>query len=568
METVSQWILRRRVSPDILQECLATGVDSLVAHVLCARRIDTPAKIAAFLRADEPLADPHQMAGVPAAVERIGQAIEAGERIAVYGDFDVDGIAGTALLVSLLRALGAHVEPYIPDRFEEGYGLNIPALSHLKEQGVSLCIAVDCGVRSYKEVAYAQEHGLDMVILDHHTVPERLPPAVAVVDPKRSDSLYPFRDLAGVGVAYQVGRALCQRIGAPLARDCLESSLDLVALGTVADIVPLVEENRSLARWGLERMRVAPCPGLKALMQVAGVDPTRVSSEDIAFRLAPRLNAAGRIEHAQAAYRLLMAHDEEEARPWATLLQRMNAERQELLERQIALAEQEIAEQALPHLLFIEGPEYHEGIVGLIASRLREKYYRPTLVLRRGSNMARGSARSIERFHITHALDACQDLLERYGGHAQAAGFTLPSERVPTLRQRLLEYAQKHLDEEALTPRLFVDAIIPLDEVRFESVQALETLEPFGKGNPEPLFASLRVRLLSMRRVGTTGGHLRLEVSQGGKAFPAIAFRQGDLAEALHVGDFVDIVYRPTLNAWRDSVSVQLVIAAMRPAKG
>jgi single-stranded-DNA-specific exonuclease len=556
-----QWILRR------------TGLDPVLAQVLWARGIDTPDKIQAFLTAEQaPLGDPLEMADMGAAVERICRAIEAGERVRVYGDFDVDGVTSAALLVSVLRDLGADAEHYIPDRFLEGYGLNCDALNRIGDEGYSLCIAVDCGVRSVEEVRQAQAQGLDMIIIDHHTAPEELPPAVAVVDPKRDDSAYPFQELAGVGVTYQLCRALCaamqgREAGRRTAQK-LDSYLDLVALGTVADIVPLEGENRTLARRGLEQLRRTTRPGLLALMEQAGIKAAGAGSIDIAFRLAPRLNASGRMEHAEASYALLMAQDMEEARERAASLDVLNDERQRTLESQTAVARAWVDSQPLAPILIVEGPDYHEGIVGLIASRLREAYYRPTLVLRRddATGQARGSARSVEGFHITRALDACSDLLIRYGGHAQAAGFLLAVERLPAFRERLLAYAQEHLDQGTLTPRLLVDAIVPLRLLSANTVRELERLEPFGRENPEPVLATRDVEIVSIRPVGQEGKHLRLSVRQEGVTLPCIAFRKGELAQQYAPGSLVDLVYSPSMNEWQGTTSLQLVIMAIRPA--
>ncbi len=575
MTNEKEWVLRRRAPAALLRRCMEDGLDPILAQVLCARRIDTPRKIRAFLNAAQtPLGDPLAMADMEPAVARIRRALEAQEQIAVYGDFDVDGVTSAALLVSVLQSLGASARPYIPDRFEEGYGLNDAALDHLRaDRGVTLCIATDCGVRSYDEVARAQAQGLDMIIVDHHSVPESLPPAVAVIDPKREDSSYAFEELAGVGVTYQLCRALCAALqdtvaGQRVAGE-LEGYLDLVALGTVADIVPLVDENRTLALHGLQRLRTSPRPGLVALMEQAGVQAARANSIDIAFRLAPRLNAAGRLEHAGAAYNLLRSESYASAQPLAEALGAINSERQEMVELQVAEAQAQVDMERPPHIVIIAGPDFHEGIVGLIASRMRELLYRPTLVLRSDAEtgLARGSARSIEGFHITRALESCRDLLLRFGGHEQAAGFTLRKENLPEFRERLLAYAGEHLDEALLTPRLLVDAIVPLGDLTPATVEALEALEPFGKANPEPLLASLDLEVLQIRQIGRDGKHLRLNVRQGGISLPCVAFRQGELANDYRPGSRIDMVFRPSMNEWQGTSSLQLVVEAIRPAR-
>ena len=574
MTQAQEWILRRQ-TPDAFVQA-HPELDPIVARVLYARHIDTPESIREFLSTDGSLGDPRQLADMDLAVERIRSAIETGEQIAVYGDFDVDGVTSTVLLTSALRSLGAHVQAFIPDRFEDGYGLNTDALDRLIANGVRLCVTVDCGVRSVAEIDYARLQGLDMVITDHHSVPDVLPAAIAVVDPKRGDNVYAFGDLAGVGVAYQVSRALVASMAdtdvGRAAANALDAYLDLVALGTIADVVPLEGENRTLARWGLNRMRSAPRPGLAELARVADIELASLDSTDVAFRLAPRLNAAGRIENARIAYQLLMAANPSEAGPLAKTLDERNRERQQLLEKQLAEASRSVDGQSVPALLFIEGPDYHEGIVGLVASRLREQFYRPVLVLRRGADTARGSARSIEGFHITEALESCRDLLLRFGGHAQAAGFTLESGQIDPFRDRLLAYAEEHLDAETLTPRLLVDAIVGLSDISFDPAHgrntpgAIAQLGPFGKGNPEPVLATLNATVTRLKRIGSEGKHLRLDVAQNGTPSTCIAFRQGDVADWLSAGDRIDLVYRPAVNRWQGRESLQLVVQAVRPA--
>ncbi len=471
-------------------------------------------------------------------------------------------------MTSALRSLGARVQAFIPDRFEDGYGLNMDAIDRLGEGGVTLCVTVDCGVRSTEEVAYARARGMDMIITDHHSVPDVLPDAVAVIDPRREDSDYSFRELAGVGVAYQVARALTDALSSRRTQQSdalLDEYLDLVGLGTIADVVPLEGENRTLARWGLNRMRSAARPGLQELARVAGIELAAISSTDVAFRIAPRLNAAGRIENARIAYQLLLARDGQQAAETAKTLNDRNRERQQLLEEQLVQAASQVDTASLPRLLFVHGPDYHEGIVGLVASRLREQFYRPALVLRSDTETSRGSARSIEGFHITQALESCRDILLRFGGHAQAAGFTLESARIPEFEARLLHYAEEHLEESMLVPRVQVDAIVDLQDVSDRTPAAISLLGPFGKGNPEPLLATLGVNVMDLRRMGAEGKHLRLNIAQNGTPRACVAFRQGEVAEWLRPGDRIDMLYRPSLNRWQGRESLQLVVEALRP---
>ena len=556
-----RWILRRTPSPAFLQK--VPDLHPLLAKVLYARKFDTPEAARTFLTAPKALGDPFTLPDMPTAVERIREAIARQERIAIYGDFDVDGITATALLVSALERLGAEVVPYIPDRFDEGYGLNKGALEILRKQGTGLVITVDCGIRSPDEARYAREIGLDLIITDHHTAPADLPPALAVINPKREDSAYPFGELAGVGVAYQLAQALFSAWPGHSPEE-VDDWLDLVSLGTVADIVPLLGENRFLVRAGLARFRQGVRPGISALMEISGVNAESLGGQDIAFRLAPRLNATGRLEHALLSYRLLMARSLEEALPLATTLNDLNQERQRLLEAQLAEAETHI--DADTPFLFVEGEAYHEGIVGLVASRLVEGYYRPAFVMRRGPEFTRGSARSVQNFHITRALDACAELLIRYGGHAQAAGFTLLSRDITSFRERLQAYCAEHLKAEHLQRARYVDAIIRLEDLDGEGVAALRALEPFGAGNPEPALAVEGAEIISARPFGAEGQHTRLIIRQGERYAEAVAFRQRPLGEVFRPGARVDLIFSPELRSWQGQETLQLVLSAARPA--
>jgi single-stranded-DNA-specific exonuclease len=614
MATAQQWVLRRKPSPEFADQF--PDLDPLVAQILYARKIDTPQEVRTFLGAGDPLGDPLLLPDMQPAIERLLRALADHEPIVIYGDFDVDGVCATTLLLTTLRALGADVRTYIPDRFSEAYGLNSPALDTLHAEGASLVVTVDCGIRSVAEVTHARSLGLDMIVTDHHSVPAELPAALAVINPRRADSAYPYHHLAGVGVAFRLAEALLsaapagQVPGQKLSPDDL---LDLVALGTVADIVPLTGENRVLAQRGIARMRSAPRPGIRALLQVAGTKPELCDSQTIGFRLGPRLNAAGRLRHAQMGLDLLTAQDDELARGLAEELDQVNQERQALLETQVARAQEllsgpvsawaaetwqlldcqfelaarlsgapaqglretmagavdsvidQVREAARPPLLFVCDEGFHEGIVGLIASRLVNAHYRPALVMRRDEDHVRGSARSIEGFHITHALDACSDLLERFGGHAQAAGFSLLASNLQPLHERLLAYAQEHLTPADFAEKLAVDAIVPLEAVADNSPAALAALEPFGEGNPEPSLASLGLTLDSVRTMGQEGRHLRLQVSAGSRVLTGIAFRQGHMAQELAPGSLVDLVYRPTLNEWDGQTTLQLLVQAIRP---
>ncbi|MHB9034841.1 MAG: single-stranded-DNA-specific exonuclease RecJ [Anaerolineae bacterium] len=555
-----QWCLRRRENAAFIAS--HTDLDPLLARILWARRIENPEQVSLFLAENDlHLADPLLLLNMESAVERLTTAIKAHEKVVVYGDFDADGISATALLYSVLRDLGAQVNAYIPDRFAEAYGLNIPAIERLSAEGARLLVTVDCGVRSVAEVEAANGLGLDVIITDHHSVPVVLPPALAVIDPKQAGCPYPYKELSGVGLAYQLARALTRR---PLECEPEPSLLDLVAVGTVSDIVPLTGENRILVQHGLHVLRSTPRLGLRALMNASGIVPTKVDSTSIAFRLGPRLNAAGRLYSAQLALDLLTTTELSQADALAQQLSEINSERQSLLDDQVGLAHALMGEDDGRSLLFAAHPDFHEGIVGLVASRLCEEYYRPTLVMKMNGENTRGSARSIEGLHITAALDTCHDLLQRYGGHARAAGFSLATSDLEAFRERLQDHLAAVVQEDSFIPRLLVDAIVPLDLITPGSPAALLALEPVGEQNPEPTLATLGLQLKSVRTVGTDAKHLKLEVSDGQRSLPVIAFRQGAKAAELKAGQRIDLVYRPSLESWQGRETLQLVAQDIR----
>ena len=544
-------------------------VHPLVAQVLYNRGLVQPEEALSFLNGPFDLDDPFRLRGMDRAVARIREAIRAGVPIVVYGDFDADGITATALLVLTLRSLGGETYPYIPHRVEEGYGLNPSALAELARRGARLVITVDCGIRSPEEVAYARRLGMEVIITDHHTLGPRVPEAAAVVNPRHPACTYPYAHLAGVGLAYKLAQALLRvnrRVPLPKSTPLDEEELlDLVALGTVADLAPLTGENRALVIRGLERINTAPRPGLDALMRLSGTHRGEVSAMTIGYVLAPRLNAAGRIAHAKIAYQLLTVRYPGEAMQLAQQLDDLNRQRQQLTTEALEKARAAVlAEGADRPLLFVADSSFLSGVVGLVASRLAEEFYRPAVVVERGETESRGSARSIPEFHITRALDACADLLLRYGGHRAAAGFTARTADLPKLKARLTDLAEKALKDVDLTPTLEVDAEVPLREMNGQVWKALQALRPFGEGNPEPLFLSRHVQVRRQRAVGSGGVHLKLLLSDGGIVWDGIAFRQGDWAG--HLPDYVDIVYHLQVNEWAGEERLQLNIQDVRPA--
>ena len=529
--------------------------------ILARRGLTTEPEIEAFLdKRYGQSTDPFQLSDMDRAVERLQSARQADERVVVFGDYDADGTTSTALLSGVLQSLGFDTDWYIPSRFTEGYGLNESALSALRNGGAAVVVSVDCGIRSIGEVEFANKEGLDVIITDHHLPGPELPPAAAVVDPNREDDRYPFKGLAGVGVAYKLAEALIQASGG----EKLTEHLDLLAVGTIADLAPLTDENRNLVAAGIEQLNVATRPGLRALSEFAGYKQGSIDSSSIGFGLGPRLNAAGRIADARVAVELLLAKDGSAAWESAGKLDRFNRERQDLtiealeLARTIALENRQSED-----LLVATDAEFHEGVVGLAAGRLMDEFYRPALVARLADGVLRGSARSIPEFHITEALQECSDLLIKFGGHAQAAGFSLLAENREAFVSRLSELAANSLSGLELMPSLEIDADLDFNDLDDELIAFIDRLQPCGQANPYPVFSTSGVEILSKRVVGKGGRHLKLTVRQSGKVFDAIAFgfgRQiGELSERL------EMAYRLERNEFRGAVSLQLNVQDLRP---
>jgi len=538
------------------------GVSPLLVQLLYNRGISDPNQYDSFLAADERLCfDPFLLPDIQPAVNRIYHALSRGEEIAVYGDFDVDGVTSTALLVEGLLLLGGRARPYIPHRLEEGYGLNCAALESLHRQGVGLVITADCGITAVAEVERAREIGLDIIITDHHSVSPSLPPALANINPKRSDSGYPCGHLAGVGVAFKLLQALFFSAGRQVP---VEPFLELVALGTVADVVPLMEENRYLTRRGLETLAATKRPGVRALMSEAGLKPGRLETDDISWSIGPRLNAAGRMEHAMLSYKLLLAVSDEEGKHLAGELEQMNARRQKLTEEVLDKARQQVQPVEPGCRLLIAGGDFHAGIVGIVAGRLVDEFYRPAIVLELGQETSRGSGRSIPEFDLVEALRECQDLLTRFGGHSLAAGFTLPTDKVDCLSQRLKEIAEARLAGLDLRSLLTIDAPLSLSKLNGQTYQSVQRLAPFGEGNPPPVFLSRRAQVADCRRLGEHGEHLELKLRSDKATWRGIGFGLGALAA--EVTPRLDIVYNLAVDNWREQPLLQLNILDFAPS--
>lgn len=552
------------VVPSYLAEELK-DYSPVTRQLLYNRGITSKVEAEHYLQADLPGYSPFLLSGMTEVVDRLLYAVDHREKIAIYGDYDVDGVTATTLMVEILQAYGADVQWYIPNRFDEGYGLNADAVRELHERGVDVLLTVDCGIRSPGEARLAAQLGMDMIISDHHHPGSELPEAVGVICPKQAGNVYPYEHLSGVGLAFKIAEALLLR--RPLVGVSAHNWLDLVALGTVADVVPLTGENRSLVRKGLEILKQSNREGILALARVAGLKLPSIESSHIGFILGPRLNAAGRVESAKAAVELLLARDLFQAGILAQQLDAQNRERQRLT--------QEVQERAIEiasagksdYLIMAFDPAFNPGVVGLAASRLVELYYRPAIVgqSEEDAGQTRASCRSIPEFHITRALDQCAELLERHGGHQAAAGFTVRNENLPVLQERLSSIAEQTLGNLDLIPSLHADMELPLSEIQPEVLWDLRRLQPTGEGNPEAFFVSRGVQVKDARCVGARGEHLKLSLVDGRIVWDAIAFRQGHHIQ--NMPRFVDVLYTLEQNTYNGNTTLQLRVRDLKPAQ-
>ena len=538
------------------------GVPFFLAMLMNIRGLDDAAHLREFLGEGEPLSDPFLLKDMDKAAARITRAVDNMEKIAVYGDYDADGVTSTAMLYSYLETRGADVIFYIPQREGEGYGMNIGAVEHLKEQGVSLIVTVDNGISSVQEVARANELGIDVVVTDHHRPQEILPDAVAVVDAYRPDDTSPYKHFSGVGVAFKLLMAL--EDGAGDVEDLLEAYSDLAAIGTIGDIVPLTGENRTLIRAGLERLSQSDRPGVQALLENAGIAGKALTSTNVAFTLVPRINATGRMGAPERAVRLLISGYEEEAEVLSEEICADNEERRRV-EAEIAeaaFADIEAKGYMKDRVVVVDGENWHHGVIGIVASRVTERCGKPCMIISRGETEAKGSGRSIEGFSLFEAICACGDLLIKFGGHPMAAGITLKPENIEAFRKRINQYAAEHFPQMP-TQTVTLDCKLNPAALSVSMAQSLTQLEPFGNGNPQPVFGLFNMELSNVTPVGG-GGHLRLTLEKNGAVITAMRFNTKPEELPYHIGDKIDLAVQLEAREFRGQPSLTVIVRDMK----
>ncbi len=562
----SVWKIRELSAGEIEQTkqlAKELNIEFLAARMLIVRGIKTADAARKYIRPSlDELNDPFLMRDMDSAVERLHKALESNERILVYGDYDVDGTTAVALMYTFLKSLTENVDYYIPDRYTEGYGISFKGVDFADSTGCSLIIALDCGIKDVDKIAYAAQRNIDFIVCDHHTPGDELPKAVAVLNMKRKDCSYPYKDLSGCGVGFKFAQAYAQRYKVPFD---LHRFLPLAAMAIASDIVSVTEENRILAYFGLKEICNQPSVGLSALIEVAGIDPKHVNINDLGFRIGPRINACGRLYSGREAVELLITEDAEFARQRAADINTYNAERQSYdratADEALKMLEED-PDNDKKHTTVVYSPTWHKGVVGLAANKLTEHFYRPTIVLTAGENgIISGSARSVGGFNLYDAIDSCRDLLTNFGGHAFAAGLSMLETSLPEFKRRFEEYVAAHITEEQMHPTIEVEAEIAFDEISEQFYKVLRCLEPFGPGNPRPIFVTRNViNNRYTKRVGKTGEHLKLDVTDRTAAISGIAFGKGDWALHLQNGNAVDICYEVEENIYNGVRSLQMMV--------
>ncbi|MHC1708740.1 MAG: single-stranded-DNA-specific exonuclease RecJ [Bacteroidales bacterium] len=580
-----RWVVKKPGDAAIVGELIsALDIDENLANLLVQREISTYEEAKAFFRPNlNSLHDPFLMKDMDKAVERIQDAIKDNQKMLIYGDYDVDGTTAVALVYTFMKGFYPHVDFYIPDRYNEGYGISFKGIDFAAENGFSLILALDCGIKAIEKVVYAREKGIDLIIGDHHRPGDELPSAVAVLDPKRLDCQYPYKELSGCGIGFKLCQAYAQANGIPFRK--LEQFLDLVVVSIASDIVPITGENRILAYFGLKLVNTRPRPGLESILLFSNIRRKDLFSNssngkslftkeltisDLVFLVGPRINAAGRIESGKSSVELLIAEDLEAAVTIAEQINRNNTERKNLdnliTQQALDMIKQD-KEQSNFKSTVVYHPEWHKGVIGIVASRLTEYYYRPTIVLSRSNELITGSARSVKDFDIYDAIDACSDLLEHFGGHKYAAGLSLKAENFEIFRKRFEEIVASTITEDMLTPEIEIDACINLKDVNTKFYRILRQFAPFGPGNMSPVFSTEGVIDTGHARI-VGNNHLKLTVVHpdiSGFPLPAIAFQQGQNIDLIKSGQRFNICYHIEENEWNGTTSLQLNIKDIKP---
>ena len=579
MPIEKRWVVKPQGDSEAVAKLAAVlKISPVLANLLVQRGIDTVEKADKFFKPSlADLHDPFLMKDMDKAVERVEQAVRNNEKIMVYGDYDVDGCTAVALVYKFLRQIGhKNLMFYIPDRYTEGYGVSYKAIDHAQRKGVGVIITLDCGIKATEKVAYAKERGIDMIICDHHLPGEKIPEAVAVLDPKRADCPYPFKELSGCGVGFKMLQGYCLYKGLPFSE--VECLLDLVVVSIASDIVPLVGENRILAYYGLKRLNEKPGKGLQSIIKICGLEKHAITIDDIVFKIGPRINAAGRMEvdaegenaapsGGHSAVYLMVARDEEVATEYGAFIDRSNQDRKNI-DRSVTQEAHDFIEHH-PQMkelksTVIYNPQWMKGIVGIVASRLIETYYRPTVVLTMSNGFVTGSARSVPGFDLYQAVESCADLLENFGGHMYAAGMTMKPENVEMFTKRFNDYVEEHIDPEMLIPQVDIDSELLFSDITPHFRATLARFQPFGPGNTAPVFVTRNVSNRGdARLVGAEREHLKMDLIQGQKpntVIPAIAFQQPKLYEYVRTGRSIDVCYSVVENHYRGAVFAQLRI--------
>ena len=587
MPIEKRWVVKPQGNPEaVAAMAAATGISPVLANLLVQRGIDTLEKAKKFFNPQlSDLHDPFLMKDMDKAVERVERAVRNREKIMVYGDYDVDGTTAVALVYKFLRQIG-HKDLlfYIPDRYTEGYGISTKGIDHAARKGATLIIALDCGIKAIEKVDYAKRKGVDFIICDHHLPAEEIPRAVAVLDPKRADCSYPFDELSGCGVGFKLVQAYCQKNGIPFQQ--IEPLLDLLAVSIASDIVPLVDENRILAHYGLLRLNASPSKGLLSIIKICGLDRHNITIDDIVFKIGPRIHAAGRMrmdendENAApsggyAAVNLLIEGNESLAEEFGSVIDGFNQDRK-CIDRSVTQEAHDFieahAELKAAKSTVIYNPRWMKGIVGIVASRLIETYYRPTVVLTMSNGFVTGSARSVPGFDLYQAIESCSDLLENFGGHMYAAGLTMRPERVEEFTRRFNAYVEENIDPITLQPQVEIDSELFFSNITPAFRRDLNRFQPFGPGNPAPVFVTRGVVSHGETKlVGADCEHLRMDLMQRQKpntTIQTIAFQQPTHYEWIRAGHPIDVCYQIVENHYRGSVSVQLRIKDIKPLRG